>query len=112
MGIETFPEIESFQKLPRQIIIKGGSSSLDEASGDAELRGIVINNCGQSVRDVRANVVLFNEKKIPVLNTSTDVVPDKLPQGAIGTFVFRFKEYRSEISDYHLFTNWRFDDRE
>jgi hypothetical protein len=111
MGIEAFPEIESFQKLPRQVIVKGGSSSFSEGSG-AELRGIVINNIGHSIQDIRANIVIFDEKKIPVLNSSTAVNPSRLPQGGIGTFVFQIKDYPQQISDYYLYSGWRFDDRE
>ena len=58
MGLETFPEIESFQKLPRQVIVKGGSASFSARDG-AELRGIVINNSGSSIRDVRVSLVVF-----------------------------------------------------
>ena len=109
MGIEEFPEIENFQKLPRQVIIKGGDSSFSEGVG-ARLQGIVINNSGQSIRAIRANVVIFNDKKIPVLNTSTDVHPQELPQGGIANFVFQVQDYPEKISDYYLYANWKFDD--
>jgi len=109
MGLETFPEIENFQKLPHQVIVKGGGSSFNAAEG-AELRGIVINNIGNPIRDVKVNVVIFDEHKIPILNTSVVSNPNILPQGAIATFVFQLKDFPGVISDYYLYANWRFDD--
>jgi hypothetical protein len=109
MGLEAFPEIES--KLPRQVIVKGGNSTFSEKEG-AELRGIVINNIGQSIRDLRVHAVILDENKIPVLSTSVDPNPNILPQGAVGSFTFQFKEYMQRIGDYHLYANWKFDDRE
>lgn len=111
MGIETFPEIENFQKLPRQVIVKGGSSSFDETAG-AELRGIVINNIGNTVRDLRVFVVIFENKVIPVYNASTESHPDILPQGGISNFTFQIQDYSKPITDYHLYATWKFDDRE
>lgn len=109
MGIETFPDIESFQKLPRQVIVKGGASSYNSREG-AELRGIVINNIGHPIRDIRVNVVIFDKRKIPILNTSAQTDPVSLPQGGIGTFVFQVKEVTEQISDYHLYADWKFDE--
>ncbi|MDD5217597.1 MAG: hypothetical protein PHN49_03695 [Candidatus Omnitrophica bacterium] len=111
MGLETFPEIESFQKLPRQVIVKGGGSRFSSGEG-AELRGIVINNIGHAIRDLKVNLVIFNDYKIPVLNTSTVPDSEMLPQGAIANFTFRIEDYSQEITDYYLYANWRFDDRE
>ena len=91
MGLEAFPEIESFQKLPRQVIVKGGGSTFSEKDG-AALRGIVINNIGQPIRDLRVHAVILDENKIPVMSTSLDPNPNNLPQGAIGSFIFQFKE--------------------
>ena len=110
MGLDTFPEIESFQKLPRQVIVKGGSSSFDKIKG-AELRGIVINNTGHSIQNVSVHVVIFDEDKIPVLSAGTEADPDLLSQGGIANFTFELKECSQEIKDYHLYANWRFDDR-
>ncbi|MCM8775108.1 MAG: hypothetical protein NC930_01955 [Candidatus Omnitrophica bacterium] len=110
MGLEAFPEIESFQKLPRQVIVKGGTSTFSHDQG-AELRGIVINNIGHAICDVRVNVVIFDKKKLPVLSTSAATDPDALPQGGIGTFVFQLKNYPQEISDYYLYTNWKFNEK-
>lgn len=109
MGLETFPEIESFQKLPHRVIVKGGQSSYSQQDG-AELRGIVINNIGHGVKELTVHLVVFDENKIPVYNTS--MMPDNshLPQGGIATFMFRLKDYPTVISDYHLYTNWNFDD--
>ncbi|MFA6599521.1 MAG: hypothetical protein WC352_03145 [Candidatus Omnitrophota bacterium] len=111
MGIESFPEIESFHKLPRQVIVKGASSTYDQEKG-ALLHGIVINNIGHAISQIRVNVVIFDTNKMPVLNTSTVPQPDTLPQGKIGAFSFQFKEYPEEITDYHLFTSWKFVDKE
>jgi hypothetical protein len=110
MGIETFPEIENFQHLPRQIIVKGGTSSFDAENG-ASLQGIVINNIGQPIRDLKIHAVVFNEKKIPVLNSTSSGEPSQIPQGGISTFSFQFKDYPKEITDYYLYTDWKFDDR-
>jgi hypothetical protein len=107
MNIEAFPEIENFHKLPRQVIVKGASSSHDSDKG-ALLHGIVINNIGHTVGDVRVNVVVFNQQKIPVVNLSTDSNPAVLPQGCIGAFSFQIKDYPEEIVDYHLFATWKF----
>ena len=93
------------------MIVKGGSSSFNEREG-AELAGIVINNVGHTICDLRVNLVVFNDKKIPVLSTSTTVNPDVLPQGGIANFIFRLTDYPERIDDYYLYTNWRFDDRE
>ncbi|MBI3307509.1 MAG: hypothetical protein HYZ84_06875 [Candidatus Omnitrophica bacterium] len=109
MGIEAFPEIESFQKLPRQVIVKGGASSFEHDKG-AELRGIVINNIGHSIRDLRVSVVIFDKNKIPALSTSMAPEPEILPQGGIANFTFRISEYPERILDYHLYTNWKFDE--
>lgn len=109
MDIDAFPEIENFQKLPRQVIVKGGSSSFDAKTG-AVLTGIVINNTGQSIEKLRVGLVIFDQNSIPVLNVSTDTSPDILHQGGIGSFKFEVKEYKKEITDYYLYPNWRYDD--
>ena len=109
MGLEAFPEIESFQKLPRQVIVKGGSSTYSEREG-AELRGIVINNIGHPIRDLRVQVVILDEKGIPALSAGSVPEPSSLPQGGISSFVFKVAEYHQKISDYHVYANWKFDD--
>lgn len=111
MDIEAFPEIENFQKLPRQVIVKGGSSTFDPKIG-AELRGIVINNIGNGVRNLRVHLVVFENKVIPVYNTSIEADPTSIPQGGIGSFAFQLKDYEKEITDYHLYTTWSFDHSE
>lgn len=111
MDLEAFPEIESFQKLPRQVIVKGGSSTYSEKEG-AELRGIVINNIGHSIKDLRVQAVILDENRIPVMSTGVEPEPKTLPQGGIGSFVVRLKEYSKRIADYHLYANWKFDDSE
>ena len=110
MGIEAFPEIESFQKLPRQVIVKGGTSTFEETKG-ATLRGIVINNIGHSIRDLRVNVVILNSQGIPVLSTGTAPEPQEIAQGGISSFLFNIEDYPEKILNYHLYADWKFDDR-
>ena len=109
MGIEQFPEIETFQKLPRKVIVKGGSSGFD-SKGRPELRGIVINNAGHPIRDTKVSLIIFNEQEIPILNKSTIPDPAVLPQGGIASFTFILDEYDQEIKNYYLYTNWKYDD--
>ena len=111
MGLETFPEIESFQKLPRQVIVKGGSSTYSEREG-AELRGIIINNIGHPICELRVHVVIFDANGIPVLSVGTTPVPSALAQGGIASFVFQIQEHPGRIQDYYLYANWKFDDRQ
>lgn len=110
MDIEAFPEIESFHKLPRQVIVKAGSTRFD-TKGSSRLQGIVINNSGHAIRDVSVNVVLLDGNKIPIINTSCPTDPAVLPQGAIANFSFDFKQQPKPVVDYHLYTKWRFDDQ-
>jgi len=109
MGIESFPEIENFQKLPREVIIKGASTHFDAKSG-AELRGIVINNIGQPIKNIRAQLVVFGKNKVPVLGISAVTDPPKLPQGGIANFHFHLKDFKQEIKNYHLHAAWGFDE--
>ena len=109
MGIEQFPEIETFQKLPRKVIVKGGSSGFD-AKGRSELRGIVINNAGQPIRDIKVSLVIFNDCEIPILNKSISSDPVSLPQGGIGSFTFTLDHYHQEIRNFYLYANWKYDD--
>ena len=110
MGIEAFPEIESFQKLPRQVIVKGGTSTFDEKKG-ATLRGIVINNIGHNIRDLRVSVVILDAHGLPVLSAGTAPDPQEVPQGGISSFIFHLEDHREKIVDYHLYSDWKFDDR-
>lgn len=109
MDIEAFPEIENFQKLPRQVIVKAGSISFDTQS-KAALRGIVINNSGHPIRDVKVHVVFFDRHKLPVMSTSLKADPGELHQGGIANFIFELDDREKQISDYHLYTRWRFHD--
>jgi hypothetical protein len=109
MSIEQFPEIETFQKLPHRVIVKGGSSGLN-SKGRAELRGIVINNVGQPIRHIKVFLVIFDEQDLPILNKSTTATPDSLPQGAIGSFTFAVDGHGKEITNYYLYANWKYDD--
>ncbi|MBI3999391.1 MAG: hypothetical protein HY351_02145, partial [Candidatus Omnitrophica bacterium] len=102
MGIEQFPEIETFQKLPRKVIVKGGSGGFD-SSGRPELRGIVINNAGHPIKEIKVSLIIFNEDEIPVLNKNTNPVPTSLPQGGIASFTFTLDEYDQEIKNYYLY---------
>jgi hypothetical protein len=110
MGLEQFPEIESFQKLPHRVIVKGGGSRFDPKEG-AELRGIVINNIGHTIRDVCVNLVVFDEQETPLFNTSAVPEPATLPQGAIGSFLFQLKDFPGEIKKYYLYSSWKYDDK-
>jgi len=109
MGIESFPEIENFQKLPREVIIKGASTQFNETDG-AELRGIVINNIGHPIRNIRAQLVIFGKDRVPLLGISAVADPDRLPQGGIANFHFHLKELKQEIKEYYLHANWSFDE--
>ena len=109
MGIEQFPEIETFQKLPRKVIVKGGSAGFD-TKGRPELRGIVINNVGQRICGVVVSLVLFNEQEIPILNKTTVPDPVALAQGAITSFAFVLEDYDQEIKNYYLYATWKYDD--
>ena len=110
MGLETFLEIENFQKLPRQVIVKGGASTFSEQDG-ARLTGIVINNIGNPIRDVRVHVVIFDKNRMPLLSTNAAVDPEFLAQGGIGAFTFHIQDFSERILDYHLYANWKFDER-
>lgn len=109
MGIESFPEIENFQKLPREVIIKGASTHVHETEG-ASLQGIVINNIGHPIKNIRAQLVIFDKNQVPILGTSVRTEPDHLPQGGIANFRFQLKEHKSEIKKYFLHANWGFDE--
>ncbi len=110
MDIETFPEIENFQKLPRQVIVKAGGFSSRSASGN-ELRGLVINNIGHSIKDIRVHVVIFDSRKIPQLSTSVPANPERLDQGGMANFLFELKDYPRKITDFHLYAGWKFEER-
>lgn len=110
MDIEAFPAIENFQKLPKQVIVKGAPVTLKESS-EPELRGIVINNIGHTIKNVRAHVILFDAKKIPLQSTSMSADPGTLPQGGIANFVIRLKVSEQEMSNYHLYATWKFDEQ-
>ncbi|MBU9889034.1 MAG: hypothetical protein KTQ49_04105 [Candidatus Omnitrophica bacterium] len=109
MGIESFPEIENFQKLPHEVIIKGAGTRFIPSEG-AELRGIVINNVGHPIKNVRAQLVVFDKDRVPLLGVSTPTDPDRLPQGGMAHFHFRLKDQKQEIKDYFLHANWSFDE--
>ena len=110
MGIESFPEIENFQKLPHEVIIKGASTHFNEAEG-ASLQGIVINNIGHSIKNIRAQLVILDKDRVPLLGTSVATEPDHLPQGGIANFKFQLKNQKKEIENYFLHANWGFDEK-
>ena len=109
MGIEEFPEIETFQKLPKRLIVKGGDSTVD-AKGNAVLNGIVINNLGLSVKRIRVFLVVFDEDEIPVTNVTTTAQPDTLPQGGIASFRISVLGHGKIVDNYYLYANWQYDD--
>ena len=109
MSIQEFPEIETFQKLPRRVIVKGGTAGFN-AQGKPELRGIVISNVGHLVKNLRVSLIIFNANEIPIVNASTEPNPDVLPQGGIASFVFTLNDYSQEITNYYLYASWKYDD--
>ena len=108
MGIEEFPTIESFHKLPKRLIVKGGGSVVK--NGKAELGGLVINNLGQGVQDIQVHLVVFDEKEIPMLNLSAKTDPDHLEQGNIASFKFVLENFDQPVKNFYLYANWKFDD--
>ena len=109
MGIEEFPAIESFQRLPKKIIVKGGDSVVNK-NGDAELGGIVINNLGQSVCDIVVHLVVFDEKEMPAINASIKPEQDRLEQGNIASFKFTLEKFGQPVKNFYLYANWKYDD--
>jgi len=107
MSLKEFPEIENFQRLPREVIVKGTIS--EETEGLQRLHGIVINNVGHAVTRIRVNAVLFDDQKLPIRATNALVDPEKLEQGAIGTFALDFKELPCKVKSHYLHANWSFD---
>jgi len=111
MRLDSFPEIESSHKLPREVIIKGAASDFDPEKG-AELRGIVINNIGQAIKNIKVQAVIFDEDHIPILSTSVLTDPPALQQGGIANFVFHLDEISEPIKHFYLHANWGFDETE
>lgn len=109
MSIEEFPEIEDFHRLPRRVIVKGGISQVN-VKGDAELSGIVLNNLGQPIKDIRVNLVVFDHREIPILNALTIAEPAKLSQGGIASFKFVIENHKEKITNYYLYSTWQYDD--
>lgn len=109
MGIEEFPEIETFQKLPKRLIVKGGDSTID-GRGNAVLSGIVINNLGQPVQGMKVYLVVFDDNEIPVFNVTTIPSPDVLPQGRIASFRFSIPNQKKRLENYYLYANWKYED--
>lgn len=109
MTLENFPEIEAFQKLPKRIIVKGGVSSVRE-DGHAEFSGIVINNVGQPIKSLKVYLILFDERGIPIVHSSANPDPAKLPQGGIASFKFSINGYGSKITNHYLYAGWQYDD--
>lgn len=109
MSLQEFPEIETFQKLPKRLIVKGGASGMNIA-GKPELRGIVINNTGHAIKAIRISLIIFNENEIPVLNASVAPDPSALAQGQMSSFIFTLDDYDKPIANYYLYSNWKYDD--
>ena len=109
-NFEHFPTIEAFQNLPRQVIVKGGKT--DVVSDDtAELSGIVINNLSQPIRDIRVNLILFDEDEMPIMNLTAASNPDRLDQGTIASFTVKVRERGKPIDNHYLYATWQYDDR-
>jgi hypothetical protein len=111
VGFENFPEIESFSKLPKKLILKAGETAFN-AEGDATLSGIVINNLGQSVQNVEVFLVLFDDKNIPQEHLKTASDPAELAQGGLGSFRFVAKGRKEKIVNYYLHTQWDYIDKD
>jgi len=107
MGFEDFPDIESFNKLPKKLIIKAGETSVTD-KGEAILTGIVINNLGQTVQGVQIFLILFDDNHVPLAEHRAEPDPNKLSQGALGAFKFSLKGHRQKITNYYLHTRWSY----
>ncbi len=110
MGVEDYPDIESFHKLPKKLIIKAGDTDVT-AGGDAGLSGIVINNLGQAVQKIEVFLVLFNENNIPAEHLRAEPDPNRLTQGGLGSFRFILKGKNKKISNYYLHARWEYVDQ-
>lgn len=108
MRLNSFPEIEDFRKLPREVVVKGAISEPDPKKG-VEIRGIVINNIGQPIKNIRIQVVVFDEYHLPQMSTSLSPAPSKLQQGGIANFIFTFEGLEKPVKDFYLHANWGFD---
>jgi hypothetical protein len=108
MRLNSFPEIEDFRKLPREVVVKGAISETDIAKG-VEIRGIVINNIGQPIKNIRVQAVVFDEYHLPQMSTSLAPSPPKLQQGGIANFIFTLHELEKPVKDFYLHANWGFD---
>lgn len=108
MKLNSFPEIEDFRKLPHEVVVKGALSEADPKKG-VEVRGIVINNIGQPIKNIRVQVVVFDEYHLPQMSTSLSPSPSKLQQGGIANFVFALTDLEKPVKDLYLHANWSFD---
>ena len=108
MRLNSFPEIEDFRKLPHEVVVKGAISEPDLKKG-VEVRGIVINNIGQPIKNIRVQVVVFDEYHLPQMSTSLSPTPSKLQQGGIANFVFTLEDLEKPVKDLYLHANWGFD---
>jgi len=108
MQLNSFPEIEDFRKLPREVVVKGAISESDPKKG-VEIRGIVINNIGQPIKNIRVQVVVFDEYHLPQMSMSLSPTPSKLQQGGIANFIFVFEGLEKPVKDFYLHANWGFD---
>ena len=109
-NFEQFPTIEAFQKLPRQVIVKGGKTSV-APDGSSELSGIVINNLTQPIRNIRVNLILFDENEIPIRNINSTPHPNRLDQGTIASFTAKVEDSGQQIDNYYLYATWEYEDR-
>lgn len=108
MRLNSFPEIEDFRKLPHEVVVKGAISEADPKKG-VEVRGIVINNIGQPIKNIRVQVVVFDEYHLPQMSTTVSPTPSKLQQGGIANFIFTIAELEKPVKDLYLHANWGFD---
>lgn len=111
MNYADFPSIESFHKLPKKLILKAGDTVVN-AEGDAVFSGIVINNLGQTVRNVEVFLVLFDKQNIPQEHLKTASDPASLAQGGLGSFRFVLKGRKERVGDYYLHAKWDYVDKD
>lgn len=110
MNVEDFPPIETFKKLPKRVVVKGGAAGLN-AQNHPQLSGIVINNSGQTVVNIKVHLVTFDDRNIPLESATTVPDPDVLPQGQIGSFLFTLPNHKGKISNSYLYATWAYDDK-
>ena len=110
MDVEDFPPIETFKKLPKRVVVKGGVASFN-AQNQPQLSGIVINNSGQTVMNLKVHLILFDHRNIPIENATEVPEPGTLLQGQIASFLFTLPNFKGKITNSYLYATWVYDDK-